>query len=123
MSMDLSMPGVPVEIFNIALDDADLFYHDRCGELWQEVLSEVLDENFNTRQHHNVGTYNQGCRGPLCRKANREHPRRKSSAGTVTQLREERVYDPVLEYFNVVVRHRVRVAQQLMLRDLKEQEA
>lgn len=123
MIMDLSMPTIPVEIFNIALEEADLFYDSRCNELWADVLTEVLDEHFNTRQHHNVGTYNQGCRGPLCRKANREHPRRKSPAVTATQLREERVYDPVLEYFNVVIRHRVRMAQQTMLKDLKEQEA
>ena len=121
MNIDLSCPNVPKEIFDLAQEDADLTYHMRCEELWEEVVAEVLDHDYLKRSHHNVGTYDQGCRGPLCRKALREHPRRKSPAGTVLQLREERIYDPVLEYFHVVMKHRVRVAQQNILKDLKEQ--
>jgi hypothetical protein len=118
--IDLKCPEVPGAIFNLALDDADLTYSLRCEELWREVTCEVLDHRFLKRSHHNVGTYDQGCRGPLCRKALREHPRRKTPAGTTLQLREERIYDPVLEYFHVVIKHRVRVAQQNILKDLKE---
>lgn len=121
MNIDLIMPDVPRAIFDVAQEDADLSYNMRCEELWSEVVSEVLDHSYIKRSHHNVGTYDQGCRGPLCRKALREHPRRKSPAGTALQLREERIYDPVLEYFHVVVKHRVRVAQQHILRELKEQ--
>lgn len=117
------MPDVPREIFDLALEDADLTYHMRCEELWSEVVTEVLDRDYIKRAHQNVGTYDQGCRGPLCRKALREHPRRKTPAGTVLQLREERIYDPVLEYFYVVVKHRVRVAQQNILANLREQTA
>lgn len=120
MKLDLTTPEVPRAIFNVALDDADLSYHLRCEELWAEVTSEVLDGTYTKRAHHNVGTYDQGCRGPLCRKALREHPRRKSPAGTTLQLREERIYDPVLEYFHVVIKHRVRAAQQEILINLKE---
>lgn len=121
--IDLTCPDVPAAIFNVAQDDADLTYHMRCEELWPEVTSEVLDHEYVKRAHHNVGTYDQGCRGPLCRKALREHPRRKSPVGGVVQLREERIYDPVLEYFHVVIKHRVRVTQQSILKDLKEQTA
>jgi len=121
MSIELAMPEIPSDIFNAALEDQDLFYHDRCRELWQEVIEEVMEEEYSGRQHHNTGTYNQGCRGPLCRKANREHPRRNTTAPTPLQLRDERVYDPVLEYFNVIIRHRVRTAQQTILKELKEQ--
>lgn len=120
MRLDLTTPEVPRAIFNVALDDADLTYHVRCEELWREVFEEVLDATYTKRAHHNVGTYDQGCRGPLCRKALREHPRRKSPAGTTLQLREERIYDPVLEYFHVVIKHRVRAAQQEILVNLKE---
>lgn len=123
LNIDIKCPDVPSDIFNVALDDADLSYNLRCDELWDEVMAEVLDHEFLKRAHHNVGTYDQGCRGPLCRKALREHPRRKSPAGTALQLREERVYDPVLEYFHVVIKHRVRVAQQNILKELKEQRA
>ena len=112
------MPEVPAAIFNVALDDADLTYNLRCGELWEEVVTEVLDRDYLKRAHHNVGTYDQGCHGPLCRKALREHPRRKSPAGTALQLREERIYDPVLEYFHTVIKHRIRAAQQEILKEL-----
>lgn len=119
ITLDLSVPEVPSAIFNVATDDADLSYHLRCDELWEEVVQEVRDEIYLKRAHHNVGTYDQGCRGPLCRKALREHPRRKTPAGTVLQLREERIYDPVLEYFHVVIKHRVRAAQQEILKELQ----
>jgi hypothetical protein len=118
MTLDTSCPEVPTDIFNVALDDADLTYTLRCEELWSEVVIEVLDREFTKRAHHNVGTYDQGCHGPLCRKALREHPRRKSPAGTALQLREERIYDPVLEYFHTVIKHRVRAAQQALLKEL-----
>lgn len=116
-----TMPTIPHDIFNLALDDADLSYNMRCEELWTEVVEEVLNREYIKRAHQNVGTYDQGCRGPLCRKALREHPRRKSPAGTALQLREERIYDPVLEYFYVVMKHRVRAAQQAILVNLREQ--
>lgn len=120
MNIDTTCPNVPSEIFDLAREEVDLTYHLRCEELWRDVMDEVLDHDFFKRSHHNVGTYDQGCRGPLCRKALREHPRRKSPAGTALQLREERIYDPVLEYFHVVMKHRVRVAQQSILKELKE---
>lgn len=121
--LDRLCPEVPTAIFNVAGDEADLTYHFRCEELWLEVVEEVLDPDYTKRAHHNVGTYDQGCRGPLCRKALREHPRRKSPAGGALQLREERIYDPVLEYFHIVIKYRVRTAQQEILSNLKEQSA
>lgn len=120
MPMDKSMPPVPREIFDLALDDADLTYTLRCQELWVEVLDECLDTEYRRRTHHNVGTYDQGCRGPLCRKALREHPKRKRGVVSSLTLREERIYDPVLEYFHVVARHRYRKAQQEIIQHLRE---
>jgi hypothetical protein len=119
ITFDRTIPEIPTAIFNLASDDADLTYALRCDELWDEVLDEAINpEYLGKRAHHNVGTYDQGCRGPLCRKAHREHPRRKSPAGTALQLREERIYDPVIEYFYVVVKHRIRTAQQELLKEL-----
>lgn len=120
IQIDLNYPGVPPEIFNLAGEDPDLTYDLRCQELWVEVYTEVLDHEYLKRGHHNVGTYDQGCRGPLCRKALREHPRRRGTSGTLIQVREERIYDPVLEYFHTVTKHRVRITQQNILKDLKE---
>lgn len=119
----MNAPEIPIEIFNLSMEDADLTYHLRCGEIWSEVIKEVLDHEFLGRAHHNVGTYDKGCRGPLCRKALREHPQRRSPSGTVLQMREERIYDPVLEYFHTVAKHRVRTTQQAILKEIKEQSA
>jgi hypothetical protein len=119
MILNRAYPEIPTSIFDVTDGDADLTYHLRCEEIWLEVVEEVLDPDYVTRSHHNVGTYDCGCRGPLCRKALREHPRRKGPAVTVT-LREEAIYDPVLEYFHTVIKHRVRTVQQGILSQLKE---
>lgn len=116
----MTPPDIPGAIFNLALDDADLTYHGRCAELWVEVVKEVRDEAYLGRAHHNTGTYDRGCRGPLCIKALRENPRRRTAAGNPLQLREERIYDPVLEYFHTVAKHRIRTKQQEIIRDIKE---
>jgi hypothetical protein len=118
--IDKDLPTIPLDIFNLAQEDADLTYTKRCEELWHEVCQEVFDEVYAKRSHHNVGTYDKGCRGPLCRKALREHPRRRSQSTTLFQLREERIYDPVIEYFHVVIKHRVRAAQQELLKEIRE---
>ena len=117
----MTTPEIPEAIFNLANDDADLFYHEHCADLWVQVVNELEDAEYRTRSHHNAGTYNQGCRGPLCRKANREHPRRKTPEVSPAQLRDERVYDPVLEYFHIVFKHRIRTAQNELLKEVKEQ--
>lgn len=116
--MDITEPQIPLEIFSLSVDDPDLSYHARCSELWIEVLTELQDEEYAKRSHHNVGTYDQGCRGPLCRKALREHPRRKAPHGVTLQVREERVYDPVLDYFHTICKHRIRKYQQQLLQEL-----
>ena len=120
MRLVTTMPEVPDEIFALAAEEPDSSYGERCAELWQEVMDEVRDTTYGKRAHHNVGTYDQGCRGPLCRKALREHPRRRRSGEVSTlMLREERIYDPVLEYFHIVMKHRVRTAQQNILKELR----
>jgi hypothetical protein len=116
--LDLSVPNVPFDIFSLALEDPDLTYAMRCAEIWQDVCDEVLGEKFKARSHHNVGTYDAGCKGPLCRKAHREHPKRRSPSGILTQVREERIYDPVLEYFHTILKHRIRKQQSTLLKEI-----
>ena len=117
-ALDRSVPVVPLEIFSLALEDPDLTYSDRCNEIWEDVCNELTDPSFISRSHHNVGTYDAGCKGPLCRKAHREHPRRRSPSGVLIQVREERIYDPVLEYFHTVMKHRIRKQQTLLLKEI-----
>lgn len=38
----------------------------------KEVNDELADPTFATYRHGSPGTYNKGCKGPLCRKANRD---------------------------------------------------
>lgn len=116
--LDYREPPVPIEIFSLSIDDPDLTYNLRCTELWGEVCEELLNQELMTRSHHNVATYDAGCRGPLCRKAHREHPRRKAQHGIALQVREERIYDPVLDYFHTVMKHRIRRYQQELLKEI-----
>lgn len=118
VQINQAMPMIPFDIFSLALDDPDLTFHMRCEELWGDVVTELLDPEYRNRSHHNVGTYDQGCRGHLCRKALREHPRRKAVHGVSLQIREERIYDPVLDYFHAVMKHRVRKYQQELLKEI-----
>lgn len=121
-SIDLAIPDIPYTIFSLATEDADLTYHMRCVELWESVCQEVMNIDYMSRQHHNAGTYDKGCRGPLCRKALREHPRRRSPSGVLIQVHEERIYDPVLEYFHTVIKHRVRTQQTALLKQISGKE-
>ena len=115
MNLDKDCPMIPEDLL-VDMDSLPEYYFDVCGSLWTDVLTEMLDQDYRTRSHHNASTYGAGWRGPLCRKALREHPRRKSPVSV--NLREERVYDPVIEYFHVVVKHRIRTAQQELLKEL-----
>jgi hypothetical protein len=38
----------------------------------QEVMDEILDPEFDEMTHGNKHSYSAGCRGPLCRKAERD---------------------------------------------------
>ena len=115
MNFERDCPMIPDEIV-ADMDSLPQYFFDVCGSMWTDVLTEMLDADYRNRSHHNVSTYDSGCRGPLCRKAHREHPRRKAPVSV--NLREERVYDPVIEYFHVVVKHRIRTAQQELLKEL-----
>lgn len=113
MMLDLTMPIIPREIFSTP----DMEY---CKDLWESVCNEFLDETYASRAHHNAGTYDKGCHGPLCRKANREHARRRKANRTAILLREEQLYDPVMEYFHTIIKLRVRTVQLSILKDIKE---
>lgn len=118
--VDKTIPEVPQTVFSLALDDPDLTFHLRCEELWAEVVEEVCDEAYTRRAHHNTSTYDIGCRGPLCRKALREHSRRKSPTVTPLPVREDRIYDPVLEFFHTVIKFRIRNHQQKIMEDIAQ---
>jgi hypothetical protein len=120
MSLDTTTPGVPFDIFQLTDDEPDLTFGLRCDELWSEIMNELLDQRFYKRAHHNTGTYDQGCRGPLCRKALREHSRRKAPAETTLLVNEDRIYDPILEYFHTIMKFRIKRYQQEILKEVAQ---
>ena len=73
--------------------------------LLMEVTAELADPRTLDKTHGLVSTYNAGCRGPLCQKANRDYARTKYAkraklAGAVAsphvKLRTERDHDALL---------------------------
>lgn len=45
--------------------------------LIREVAAEIADGRFSGQSHYDRNTYQNGCRGPLCRKAERDNAARK----------------------------------------------
>lgn len=98
------LPFLPDELLEIIAPEVP--DNDVCFALWSDVVKELSASEFQDRSHHNVGTYDVGCRGPLCRKANREHPKRRKSESRLA-ARAERIYDPIIEFYHTVYKHRL----------------
>lgn len=109
-TLDLTVPTVPAELIPTLMPPEHFI--NECDKLWEEICVEVLDSEFISRRHDNTGTYDRGCRGPLCKKSYREHPRRRAplELGDLAP-RWERAFDPVLEYFHTVLKHRIKQYQ------------
>lgn len=116
--MDKRIPTIPETILPDGFSGT-LTFVTEAQELWSDILDELCDENFITRIHHNVGTYDKGCRGPLCRKALREHPKRRTPTGfSGLTPREDRLYDPVIEFFHTVAKFRIKTYRQSLYKEL-----
>lgn len=115
LELDRTCPPVP----DILMPVADNYDPIKARELWVLILDEVCDKEYLSRIHHNVGTYDVGCRGPLCRKALREHPRRKTKPPAYTP-QADRIYDPIIEFFHTVAKYRVREYRRILLERLSE---
>lgn len=115
LDFNYSCPEIPDEIMPTQSLREMIYFSDECEALWKEIIIEVTDPDYVRRSHHNAGTYDAGCRGPLCRKSYREHPKRKlpMDVGRMTP-REERIFDPIMEYFHTVMKHRVKQHQLLV---------
>lgn len=48
---------------------------EKLATLADEIIAELSDPKFITRTHGSRGTHNDGCKGPMCRKANRDRMR------------------------------------------------
>lgn len=116
MTFDRDMPQIPTELVP---DVLPINWSDEIENIWTQVLAELTDAEYITRSHHSAGTHDKGCRGPLCRKAYREHPRRKTPAGlSGYSPREERIYDPVMDFFHLIIRYRIKNFQRQLYKEL-----
>lgn len=120
IALDRTIPAIPTEIIKLTEESGLSLDAQRCVTLWDDVVAEYIDPDFKTRAHHNTGTYDKGCRGPLCTKALRENAARSKALSKVLNLNEERAYDPVMDFFHTIVKYRIRAAQQKILNDLRE---
>jgi len=71
----VSYPTLPPEL---GITDPDIL--SELPQLWRDVCREILDEDFKTRSHLHRKTYEVGCHGPLCTKANRDFANRLSTS-------------------------------------------
>lgn len=69
--------------------------------IWREVCTEILDQDFKTRSHLNRKTYEVGCRGPLCTKANRDFADRLRTSDHLLRKHRIRKFDVPLLFFMV----------------------
>lgn len=61
-------------------------------KLPDDVRAELTDPEFAHRQHHSRSTSRDGCRGPLCKKAEREYKAKRDAARAA---KEGRVVTPL----------------------------
>lgn len=73
----------------------------RITVLFGEILFELTDERFAGRTHMSRKTYDDDCRGPLCRKMERDRSRKRYQRGNPSSTRNRRksaLDDAVLTY-------------------------
>lgn len=77
-------------------------WNQRVDELWDEVRAEFADETHYWQAHYKRHTYDSGCRGPMCRKFVRDASRSRPRSNSMYPPREDRVYDPIIDFYRIV---------------------
>lgn len=75
-------------------------------QLWYEVVKELTDPEYRNRTHGSRRTCEAGCNGPLCRKAVRDHGRRRQQSQPSEKYR---YIDPILEFFKRDAEQQIRL--------------
>lgn len=118
-AIDRTKPSLPDELLRFSLDEIDILdFPAQLEKLWEEILVELAQPKWIGRAH-NRGTYDQGCRGPLCRKAVRENTRRKRDPEDILPELTYRHLDPIMEYYQMIAKlrlERYRVARLMAIR-------
>lgn len=114
MGLNLDVPILPEEIIPADMPE---YFDTECFVYWKKIIEELTDPTYVSRTHGNTGTHDKGCRGPLCRKGYREHPRRKKAMSGYAP-REQRIYDPIIEYYALIAKKRIKETQSEILKEL-----
>lgn len=93
----------------------DLMTDTELSELWHQICVEVMDEKYAGRTHGNRRTYDAGCQGPICKKASREHGRRRISAAPSAKYQH---LDLIIEVWWPIARDRVAKARARLLEEI-----
>jgi hypothetical protein len=95
----MQQPTIPFELLpkNFPAD-----FEERCLEIWTGILAELADENYYWQAHYKRNTYDNGCRGPMCRKFVRDASRSRPRSNSMYPPREDRIYDPIIDFYKIV---------------------
>lgn len=85
-------------------------------EIPVEVLEEINDPGYLNRVHGRPATYNAGCRGPLCRKMNRDRARQVYEKSQIQSGKEVKSYGPRADLVEEIV---LEIAQNWYLKGLE----
>lgn len=66
----MTYPDLPTGV------DVDYFKPEELQKLWNDIILELLDDEYKGRTHGNAKTYYAGCKGPYCLYATRVRQRR-----------------------------------------------
>lgn len=97
------MPDIPQELCPPVLP---IDWQWDIEELWTAISDELTDQDYETLTHGKLRCYDRGCRGPVCRKFARDMSKSRARSAKPYQPRRERMYDPVIEYFFIIVKQR-----------------
>ena len=104
------IPKIPKSVPDDALTESEL------AQLWHELCVEVMDEKFAGRTHSNRRTYDAGCLGPACKKAGREHGRRRTQVATPSAKYQH--VDLIIAAWFPVATDRLAQARQRLLEEI-----
>lgn len=94
-----SIPAIPFELLPKEFPPD---WEARIARLWEHILLEFADEDYYWQSHYKRNTYDNGCRGPMCRKFVRDASRSRPRSNSIYPPREDRIYDPIIDFFKIV---------------------
>lgn len=86
-------PSIPAELSRDGMTPQSL------DTLWVMLIHELTYPKYRYKEHHSRITYDSGCRGPLCQKAQRDYGWQRHKGSEPPPENGKRLYDEVLMFF------------------------